>query len=356
MQIRKTDGHTLVVPADAARLVAGGKLDQRLFDITELNKAATRRAQQKGLKVIVGYKGAATATKADVRDAGTLRRTLKSLNADAVQTPQQGHRRTVGRRHQRRQDRRRASRTSGSTASARRASTSPCRRSARRRRGRPATTARASRSPSWTRASTPTHPDLKDQVIAAKNFTTAADAGDQRRPRHARRVHRGGHRRQVGRQVQGRRARREAPHRQGPGRQRLRRRLRHPRRHGVGRRAGRRRRQPQPGRRGHPRASTRWRPTVNKLSAEKGILFAIAAGNEGEPARRSARPGSADAALTVGAVDDNGRAGRLLQPRPARRRRRHQAGRDRARRGHHGRRRQGQPHRPGGRREARRAT
>jgi hypothetical protein len=56
-----------------------------------LNKAATRKSQQKGLKVIVGYRGAAAAaTKADVREAGDtkLRRTLKSLNADAVQTPQ----------------------------------------------------------------------------------------------------------------------------------------------------------------------------------------------------------------------------------------------------------------------------
>ncbi len=88
VQIRKVDGHTLVIPADAARLVAGGKLDQRLFDVTELSKEATRKSQQKGLKVIVGYTGAAAATKADVRDAGTLRQTLKSLNADAVQTPQ----------------------------------------------------------------------------------------------------------------------------------------------------------------------------------------------------------------------------------------------------------------------------
>ena len=86
VQIQKADGHTLVVPADAARLVATGKLDRRLFDITELNKKATRKSQAKGLKVIVGYTGAATATKADVRDAGTLRRTLKTLNADAVQT------------------------------------------------------------------------------------------------------------------------------------------------------------------------------------------------------------------------------------------------------------------------------
>jgi subtilisin family serine protease len=41
---------------------------------------------------------------------------------------------------------------------------------------------------------------------------------------------------------------------------------------------------------------------VNKLSAEKGILFAIAAGNSGPESVGS--PGSADAALTVGAVDD----------------------------------------------------
>src|SRR5690349_7347036 len=39
VQVRRTGGHTLVLPADAARLVASGKLDQRLFDVTELNKA-----------------------------------------------------------------------------------------------------------------------------------------------------------------------------------------------------------------------------------------------------------------------------------------------------------------------------
>ncbi|MGW6015930.1 S8 family serine peptidase, partial [Streptomyces sp. NPDC055210] len=89
VQIRKAGGHTLVVPADAARLIAGGKLDRRLFDVTELNKAASRRAQKQGLKLIVGYSGAAVAAKADVRGAGDtkVRRTLKSLNADAVLTP-----------------------------------------------------------------------------------------------------------------------------------------------------------------------------------------------------------------------------------------------------------------------------
>ena len=44
---------------------------------------------------------------------------------------------------------------------------------------------------------------------------------------------------------------------------------------------------------------------INKLSADKGVLFAVAAGNEGEfGAETVGSPGSAEAALTVGAVDD----------------------------------------------------
>lgn len=44
---------------------------------------------------------------------------------------------------------------------------------------------------------------------------------------------------------------------------------------------------------------------VNKLSDEKGVLFAIAAGNEGDFGEQTiGSPGSAAAALTVGAVDD----------------------------------------------------
>ena len=83
------DGHTSVVPDDARRLISAGKLDARLFDITELNKSQLRKAQKKGLRAIVGYQGAATAAKAEVRGAGDtqLRRTLKSLNADAISTP-----------------------------------------------------------------------------------------------------------------------------------------------------------------------------------------------------------------------------------------------------------------------------
>ncbi|MFJ3925861.1 S8 family peptidase [Streptomyces sp. NPDC090022] len=44
---------------------------------------------------------------------------------------------------------------------------------------------------------------------------------------------------------------------------------------------------------------------VNRLSAERGILFAVSAGNSGaRGAGTISSPGSADAALTVGAVDD----------------------------------------------------
>jgi hypothetical protein len=144
VQVRKLDGHTLVIPADAARLVATGKLDQRLFDVTELNKSSTRKAQKKGLKVIVGYQGSAAATKADVRDAGTLSHSLKSVNAALpwCRRPRRT-RPTCGTRSPTATRPLPASRTSGSTASARPVSTSPSRRSAPPRRGRPATTARA---------------------------------------------------------------------------------------------------------------------------------------------------------------------------------------------------------------------
>ena len=87
VQVRTVGGHTLVVPMDAIQLIASGRLDRRLFDVTVLNKAATRKSQRNGLKVIVGYKGAAAAAKADVRDTGTLHATFKQLDADAMQTP-----------------------------------------------------------------------------------------------------------------------------------------------------------------------------------------------------------------------------------------------------------------------------
>ncbi|MGW6461464.1 S8 family peptidase, partial [Streptomyces sp. NPDC055078] len=87
VRISKAAGRTLVIPADASRLLADGTLDQRLFDLTELSRSANGKAQQNGPRVIIGYRGSAATAKAEVRDAGRVSRTLKSLNAQAVQAP-----------------------------------------------------------------------------------------------------------------------------------------------------------------------------------------------------------------------------------------------------------------------------
>lgn len=81
------NGRTYVVPRDARRLIADGTLDQRLFDIGELAGPESRKAHRAGLKVIVGYRGAAAkSARSEVRssDGTTLRRTLSALDADAV--------------------------------------------------------------------------------------------------------------------------------------------------------------------------------------------------------------------------------------------------------------------------------
>ncbi|MEO3976437.1 S8 family serine peptidase [Streptomyces sp. CAU 1734] len=83
-------GRTSVVPLDAQRLISSGKLDRRLFDITGLSTAESRESHRDGLKLIVGYRGTAAKTaRAKVRAAGDteVRRSLASLNADAVTTP-----------------------------------------------------------------------------------------------------------------------------------------------------------------------------------------------------------------------------------------------------------------------------
>lgn len=299
VQVRRTEGHTLVVPVDAAHLVASGKLDQRLFDVTELNKAATRRAQKNGLKVIVGYNGSARTAKADVRDAGRLRRSLAALNADAVQTPVDA---TAGLWH---------AVTDGDDTAAgiahvwldgvRQASLD----TSVPQIGAPVAwkagyTGKGVKVAVLDTGVDTSHPDLKDQVIASKNFSGAADATDHY-----------GHGTHVASIVAGTGAKSGGKYKGvAPDARILNGKVLDDT--GSGDDSG-------------ILAGMEWAAAqgasvvnlslggydspgidpleaeVNKLSATKGILFAIAAGNDGPHSIGS--PGSADAALTVGAVD-----------------------------------------------------
>ncbi|MFI6941139.1 S8 family peptidase [Streptomyces sp. NPDC050418] len=89
VSVRTVGGHQYVVPLDAQRLISDGRLDRRLFDATTLGSAASRKAYKSGLKLIVGYKATADTARTQVDEAGgtKVRRTLKSLNAEAVTTP-----------------------------------------------------------------------------------------------------------------------------------------------------------------------------------------------------------------------------------------------------------------------------
>ncbi|MFI6880234.1 S8 family peptidase [Streptomyces sp. NPDC050400] len=303
VQTRIVGGHTYVVPLDAQRLIATGKLDQRLFDVTELSKASYRKSQKSGLKVIVGYRGAAAAAKAEVRDAGdtTVRRSLKTLNADAVTTPKDDAAELWD------------AVTNGKGATA--AGVSRIWLDGIRRASLDKSVPQIGAPKAWAAGYDgkgvkiavldtgvdATHPDLKDQVVEAKNFSTAADATDHF-----------GHGTHVASIAAGTGAKSGGKYKGvAPGAKLISGKVLDD--SGYGDDSG-------------ILAGMEWAAAqganvvnlslgggdtpeidpleaeVNKLSEEKGILFAIAAGNEGPHSIGS--PGSADAALTVGAVDD----------------------------------------------------
>ncbi|MEO3975818.1 S8 family serine peptidase [Streptomyces sp. CAU 1734] len=297
------DGHTHVVPLDARRLIAEGRLDRRLFDVTELSRAESRRAYADGLRLIVAYAGSAgTSARQAVRaaDGTELNRSLRTLGADAV-TAAPGLWETLTRE----------------TDSGARATASGISRiwlDGIRRATLEKSTAQIGAPAAW-RAGydgkgvkvavidsgvDSGHPDLRDRVVAAKNFTAEPDAGD----RH-------GHGTHVAATVAGTGAA-SAGRYQGiaPGAEII---------NGKVFDAT--------GETGDSviAAGIDWaveqgadivnlslgRPDtpetdpleaqINRITADKGVLFAVAAGNYGPGTLDS--PGTADAALTVGAVD-----------------------------------------------------
>ncbi|MDX3342504.1 S8 family serine peptidase [Streptomyces sp. ME02-6979.5a] len=306
------DGRTHVVPRDARQLIADGVLDRRLFDITALAGPESRRAHRAGLKVIVGYRGAAAGSaRAGVRsaDGTTVRRTLSALDADAV-TASAATDGTGGLWDALTRQRRdgSAATTSGiariwldgvRTASLDRSTG---------RIGAPAAWARSFDGTGVKIAVVDTgidatHPDLAGRVAAERNFSGSPDARD-----------RDGHGTHVASTAAGTGAKDARFKGVAPGARLINAKVLDDQ--GVGDDSG-------------IIAGVDWAVSqgadvismslggldspgidpleaqVNKVSAEKGVLFTIAAGNNGPEQGTIASPGSAEAALTVGAVDDD---------------------------------------------------
>lgn len=306
-QIR--DGHTLLVPADAHRLISSGRLDRRLFDVTELNRAENRRAQKSALKLIVSYRGAgAAAARAEVRDAGATRvgPVLKSLNAQSVATPREDARSIW------------QALTSKPSGSAQRTTAAGIDRvwlDGVRRASLDKSVPQIGAPTAWKAGYTgkgvriavldtgadATHPDLKGQILASKNFSGTPDLKDHF-----------GHGTHVSSIAAGTGAKSGGRFKGvAPDAKLLEGKVLDD--DGFGDDSG-------------ILAGMEWavaqgadvinlslggtdtpgidplEAAVNKLSADSGVLFAIASGNEGG-AGTVGSPGSADAALTVGAVD-----------------------------------------------------
>ncbi len=313
VQIRRTGDRTLVVPADAQRLIATGRLDQRLFDLDVLTDPRLRESHRDGLKLIVQYEGGSGAARAEVRAAGDtrLRRTLPTIGADAVRASRDD----LAEVWEALTDRRR----NGVRATASgigRVWLDGVRGASLDRGVRQIGADRAWESGydgTGVRIAVldtgvdKTHDDLRTRVVAERNFSASPDAVD--------RVGHGTHVASIAA--------------------------------GTGAKSGGRFKGVAPGAEvisgkvlddeGYGDdsaviAGMEWaaaegadvvnlslggpdspgvdplEETVDRLSAEKGVLFAVAAGNEGESGGSTVgSPGSADAALTVGAVDQDDR-------------------------------------------------
>ncbi|MGW3243011.1 S8 family peptidase [Streptomyces sp. NPDC001070] len=91
VQIRRQHGHVYVVPQDAVQLIAKGRVDRRLFDVTTLSRAEYRRAaEHRGLGLIVTYKGSRPEARTELHqaDGAKVTHTFKRLNGESVTAPQ----------------------------------------------------------------------------------------------------------------------------------------------------------------------------------------------------------------------------------------------------------------------------
>ncbi|CAL9509976.1 hypothetical protein SUDANB106_03641 [Streptomyces sp. enrichment culture] len=86
VRVVRTKGRTYVIPQDVTRLIAERRLDRRLFDVTELSRGQYRDRTGTDVPVIVTYRGAKPAARAELHAEAdpTVRATLRSVNGEAL--------------------------------------------------------------------------------------------------------------------------------------------------------------------------------------------------------------------------------------------------------------------------------
>ncbi|MEU3601712.1 S8 family serine peptidase [Streptomyces sp. NPDC006798] len=314
------DGRTHVVPRDAERLIADDTVDRRLFDITELGSPEARAVYGNGVRALVVYGGPSTAkARTEVRGSGGTAELRGLPGADAVTaTHRTGS--ALWEALTRTGPEGRLSATAGVEKVWLDAAVRP---------SLDTTTAQIGAPAAWSRTYDGTgvkiavldtgidaaHPDLAGRVVAERNFSESADAKD-----------RVGHGTHVASTAAGRGVKDARFKGVAPGATLLNGKVLDD--FGGGSWSG-------------VMAGVHWavaqgadvvnlslggndgpeidplEALINTYSAEKGVLFAVAAGNEGPRPGTVDSPGSAEAALTVGAVDDHDAVARFSARGPA---------------------------------------
>ncbi|MEV7344174.1 S8 family serine peptidase [Streptomyces sp. NPDC093544] len=311
-RIEQADGHAYVVPRDADALIANGTADRRLFDVTELVESRYDDAARPDLPLIVTYdKGKSLAASTFSASGATVRRDLPSVNGDALRA-----RKTEGAALWRTLTGSGAARGSAAVASSAKVAT--IRLDGRVEAALDRSVPQIGAPEAW-RAGydgkgvkvavldtgvDATHPDLTDRIDAQKNFSDATDTVD-----------RVGHGTHVASTIAGSGSKSDGKYKGvAPGARLL-----------VGKVLD----DSGSGYESGIVAGMQWavaegakvvnlslggpdtaetdtlEQAVNDLSAASGTLFVIAAGNDGPDEGTIGSPGSAAAALTVGAVDQD---------------------------------------------------